>query len=107
MERGLIQSSVWSGSESLYALGEIHLQSGPYRVRLAETVYDHLAAYRLRFIVFNLELREGLESAFENGLDTDEFDDLCDHLIVEQIATGRVVGTYRLQTGIMAAQGRG
>ena len=31
------------------------------------------------------------------------FDEACDHLIVEEVANGEVVGTYRLQTGEVAA----
>jgi putative hemolysin len=65
------------------------------------------AALRLRFLVFNLELNEGLATAFETGYDTDHFDSVCDHLIVEQAATGEVVGTYRLQTGLTALQNYG
>jgi putative hemolysin len=79
-------------------------ECGLYRARLASTMEDRLAAYRLRFIVFNLELQEGLESAYENGYDTDHFDDVCDHLIVEHAGTGAVVGTYRLQSGDTAAR---
>src|ERR1700761_838238 len=74
-------------------------ECGAYRARLAATEKDKLAAYRLRFMVFNLELNEGLESAFENGYDTDHYDEVCDHLIVEHAGTGSVVGTYRLQDG--------
>src|SRR5215813_3663723 len=72
---------------------------GRYRLRFAETRKDREAAFRLRFLVFNLELNEGLESAYREGYDTDEFDEVCDHLIVEHVRTGQVVGTYRLQTG--------
>ncbi|RKX33786.1 MAG: hemolysin [Verrucomicrobia bacterium] len=70
-----------------------------YRISLAlneETVRD---AQRLRFEVFNLEMDEGLEQSVESGLDQDEFDPVCDHLIVELVETGEVIGTYRLQTG--------
>ena len=56
------------------------------------------------FMVFNLELREGLEPAYLTGLDTDEFDAICDHLVVEHAPTKKIVGTYRLQTGPTAAQ---
>jgi len=52
----------------------------------------------LRFKVFNLELGEGLAASHATGLDVDPFDEFCDHLIVEEVATGKVVGTYRLQT---------
>jgi putative hemolysin len=76
---------------------------GAYRVRSASTEADLNAVFRLRFLVFNLELGEGLESAYQGGYDTDKFDEICDHLIVEHATSGRVVGTYRLQTGRMAA----
>jgi len=78
-----------------------------YRIRLAATPEDRLAAFRLRFLVFNLELNEGLESAYADGCDRDDFDDACDHLIVEHAPTRRVIATYRLQTGRMAAAHRG
>src|SRR6266404_6848092 len=61
-----------------------------------------MAAYRLRFLVFNLEMNEGLESAYADGYDKDHFDDVCDHLIVEERTTGAIVGTYRLQMGDVA-----
>jgi putative hemolysin len=57
----------------------------------------------LRFLVFNLELNEGLKAAYATGQDTDEFDAVCDHLIVEHAGTGKIVGTYRLQTSAMAS----
>lgn len=82
-----------------------HLQeTAPYRAFLATTDKERHAAYRLRFRVFNLELREGLASAFATGEDTDEFDDVCDHIIVEHWQTGMVVGTYRLQSGLNASR---
>jgi putative hemolysin len=83
------------------------MRCGPYRVRLAESEHDRTAIYRLRFEVFNLELNEGLESAFASGCDSDEFDAVCDHLLVEHAASGRVVGTYRLQSGLMAGRNLG
>jgi putative hemolysin len=78
-----------------------------YRTRLATTEDDILAAQRLRFEVFNVELREGLSESWHTQLDSDRFDATCDHLIIEHIATGKIVGTYRLQTGAMAAAGHG
>ena len=45
-----------------------------------------MAAFRLRFLVFNLELNEGLDTAYATGHDTDEFDAFCDHLIVKTSA---------------------
>ena len=74
-----------------------------YRARLAQNAGDVRRAQRLRFEVFNLELGEGLAASHALERDVDAFDDVCDHLIVEEIATGEVVGTYRLQTGNAAA----
>ncbi len=83
------------------------LARGAYQLRFAESREDLEAAFRLRFLVFNLELNEGLESAYETGHDTDEFDKTCDHLIVEHRPSRHVVGTYRLQTGRIAARNVG
>jgi putative hemolysin len=78
-----------------------------YDLALVDHIDDLILAQRLRYEVFNLELHEGLAAAFETGLDADEFDDACDHLIVRERETGRVVGTYRMQTGANAARHRG
>ncbi len=89
----------------------IHAEVGRYRLRLAQSAEDRIAACRLRFRVFNIELGEGLESSYRTGLDTDQFDDVCEHLIVENKQEDnpvrRIVGTYRMQTGITAARHRG
>ena len=73
-----------------------------YRMRLAQSADDVRKAQRLRFEVFNLELGEGLATSHALERDVDAFDEVCDHLIVEETATGEVVGTYRLQTGAVA-----
>jgi putative hemolysin len=73
-----------------------------YQMRLAQSVADVRKAQRLRFEVFNLELGEGLAASHALEHDVDAFDEVCDHLIVEERASGEVVGTYRLQTGAIA-----
>ncbi|HSI57649.1 MAG TPA: GNAT family N-acyltransferase [Ideonella sp.] len=78
-----------------------------FRVRLAESTADVQALQALRFEVFNLELDEGLLQSYDTGLDADPFDEVCDHLLVEDASDGSVVGTYRLQTGRRAAQALG
>lgn len=82
-------------------------RAASYTVRLARDASDIEAAQRLRFEVFNLELNEGLDAAYLSGLDADQFDECCDHLLVEDSRTGAVVGTYRLQTGQLAAANHG
>ena len=83
-----IKKPVWSRPEI-----------GAYRLRLAETEADRLAACRLRFEIFNLELGEGLVSSYATGLDQDQFDMVCDHLIIEKKEDATIVGTYRMQSG--------
>src|ERR1041384_7473183 len=78
-----------------------------YTARLARSAEEIRAAQALRFTVFNLELHEGLEASLATGFDADEFDEVCDHLIVQHLSTGEIVGTYRLQTGATAAANRG
>ncbi len=76
--------------------------AGRYVVRFARTTEDLDAIERLRFQVFNLELGEGLESAFATGRDHEELDLRVHHLLIACQSTGEVVGTYRLQTAEMA-----
>lgn len=85
----------------------VHAEVGKYRLRLSESLEDRDAACRLRFKVFNIEMGEGLESSYQTGLDTDQFDLFCEHLLVEDRATRRIVGTYRMQSGDTAAHNLG
>jgi putative hemolysin len=78
-----------------------------YRLRLASSPQDLRAAQVLRFVVFNLELREGLEHSYATCLDADAYDPVCDHLLVEDMRTGEVIGTYRMQTGPSAGKNLG
>lgn len=91
----------------LLTAGHLPQATRRYVVRLAATEQELLAAFRLRFKVFNLELNEGLDSSYVDGCDQDFFDEICQHLIVEDTASGAIVGTYRMQTGPRAAQNHG
>jgi len=74
-----------------------------YTLLIAEDAAQIAAAQRLRYRVFAEELGASLHSAAP-GLDVDEFDEYCDHLIVRDDATGEVVGTYRMLPPNRAAQ---
>ena len=93
------------------ARSRIHAEVGRFRVRLAETPEDRVAACRLRFKVFNIELGEGLETSYRTGLDTDQYDLICEHLLVEDKLEDnparRIVGTYRMQSGATAGRNLG
>jgi putative hemolysin len=73
-----------------------------FEVKIATDPREIEQAQRLRFEVFNLELNKGLKASYARGLDADEFDPYCDHLIVRDLRSGDVVGTYRLMRGAQA-----
>lgn len=111
-ERHFHQSPVRGarGAFSVGAAARILLNGpadSPYRLRMAASDVDLRAAQTLRFLVFNLELSEGLEKSYATLRDEDPFDAVCEHLLVEDTRTGEVVGTYRLQTGQSAAKNLG
>lgn len=64
-------------------------------VTLAHDSAEVQEAQRLRYKVFAEEMGAQLISA-ASGLDKDEFDSVCDHLIVRDTRTDEVVGTYRI-----------
>jgi putative hemolysin len=78
-----------------------------FEVKIATEPGEIEQAQRLRFQVFNLELNKGLKASYGRGLDMDEFDPYCDHLIVRDRKSGQVVGTYRLLRGSQARRNIG
>jgi putative hemolysin len=58
-------------------------------------------AQRLRFDVFATEMGARLQTSV-TGHDIDSFDNFCEHLLVRDIETKRVVGTYRALTPAQA-----
>jgi putative hemolysin len=68
---------------------------------LASTAQEVREVQRLRYKVFIKGM--GLSAlANDEGLDRDEFDEHCDHLIVRDTATLKVVGTYRVLSAAKA-----
>ncbi|MEH1012883.1 GNAT family N-acyltransferase [Micromonospora sp. CPCC 206060] len=74
---------------------DVPITTSGYTLLIADDPSQVAAAQRLRHEVFGAELGATLRPTTE-GLDTDEFDAHCDHLLVCENATGTVVGTYRL-----------
>lgn len=75
------------------------LTSGPLEIRLARDSEDIKAAQRLRYEVFFEEMGAQINKASSVGMDQDEFDAYCDHLLVIDTSAPQklsVVGTYRL-----------
>jgi len=71
------------------------------------TEEDMESVLRLRFEVFNLELNEGLASSFSTGMDEDDYDRHCEHIMVMDSSKNIAVGTYRMMTGTSAEAGIG
>ena len=59
------------------------------------------AAQRLRYNVFTQDMGASFPQNCE-GHDIDLFDDFCEHLIVKDLVTDEVIGTYRLLTPAQA-----
>jgi putative hemolysin len=85
----------------------LRARQGRYELRFARTQDEIDEILHLRFNVFNVELGEGLETSFLTRRDQDDFDRTCHHLLVEDLASGRIIGTYRMQTWEMAQGERG
>ncbi len=83
------------------------IQDGKYFIKFVETEEELDQVLKLRFEIFNLELGEGLEKSYETGRDEDDFDKTCHHLMAINEETGKVIGTYRMQTMESAEQGSG
>jgi putative hemolysin len=89
------------------SIPDLHAQAGRYLICFAHDRSQLERILRLRYQVFNLELKEGLEQSHATGLDEDEFDAGCHHLMIIDTTNGEVVGTYRMQTSAMAQRHRG
>jgi putative hemolysin len=76
----------------------------PHRlhVELAATADDVRAAQRLRYQVFVEEMGARID-ATEPGVESDRYDGFCQHLLVRDLDTQRVVGCYRILTDTQAA----
>lgn len=94
---GTFPSAAWSVPNSTTSAGR-------YMLRFARTEADLDRILHLRYEVFNLELHEGLDAAHADQRDEDPFDRRFHHLLIEERESGTIVGTYRMQTGEMAAE---
>ncbi len=70
-------------------------EGAAYQVSLADAGDEVREAQRLRFQVFKREY-SAVMSGGTQGIDDDEFDAYCDHLIVRCAQTQDIVGTYRV-----------
>lgn len=78
-----------------------------FLIKIAETDEELQATLRLRYEIFNIEQGHGLEGSSAYGLDFDDYDKYCLHLIVLNKQTNLLVGTYRLHLGSIAMDAKG
>ena len=69
------------------------LRRGRYSVRFAQGEEDLRAAQRLRWLCF-IGQRTGREDA--DALDRDALDDICRHVLIEDMRSGRLVACFRM-----------
>lgn len=76
---------------------EIQSEVGPFLVKTVTNTEELKEALTLRYEVFHKEM---LGKKNLQGIDVDEFDFNCDHLVIKEKRSGRVVGTYRLNCSL-------
>lgn len=77
----------------------VHQTSENFILKTADSPFEMKQVLRLRHDVFYKEL-QSKETA--NQLDLDELDAICDHLIIIEKKTSKVVGTYRMISSIFS-----
>ncbi|MCY7377466.1 MAG: GNAT family N-acetyltransferase [Pyrinomonadaceae bacterium] len=82
------------------------IAEGRYLAKLAQTPAEVESALRLRYEVFNVELAAPNDDAAA-GLEYDDYDAACKHLIVVDKLTAQTVGTYRLNSIESARNAKG
>ena len=83
------------------------VETGRYTLRFAWSRQELHAVQSLRFRVFCEEMGEGISGIGSGSREEDERDPWFHHLMICERSTGAVVGTYRLQTAVMAATRHG
>lgn len=82
-----------NGLSTIQARVPMNILTSKYRIRTVDNDEDFQKVLRLRYEVF---IKEGLAEERTIRLDLDPLDFLCDHLVIEDVATQEIVGTYRL-----------
>lgn len=72
---------------------QVYQSTENFVLKTAESPFELRQVLKLRHEVFYRELQD---RAHESQLDFDEFDAICDHLIIIDRKSSRIVGTYRM-----------
>lgn len=71
----------------------VEFKKGHFTVKTAANADELTSLLELRFSIFHKEYKHKKRSV---GVDVDELDLVCDHLMIRDDRSGKVVGTYRL-----------
>lgn len=77
---------------------DIDIETKMYRLETAATMNDLLEVFELRHQIFLEET--GAASEDSDGFDLDEFDSVCDHIIIRCKESNKIVGTYRVISSV-------
>ena len=95
-----------NSSQAINQAPSVHTQlnkQSPISLSWARHQDEVREAQRLRYKVFAEEMGATLKPSKE-GLDIDIFDDFCEHLIIRDTETLKVIGTYRVLPPHQATQ---
>ncbi len=84
------------------SMTELNRSQG-FSVRLAATPEEVEMTQRLRYDVFAGEMGAQVHTV-KPGVESDDFDPYCEHLLVQELATGRIVASTRLLRRAQAQQ---
>ena len=83
------------------------LQKPRFEVGFASTREEVQETQRLRYRIFAGELGANLGASGEGGLDHDQYDPFCRHLMVRDTASGEIIACTRILTGDRASDAGG
>jgi putative hemolysin len=78
---------------------DIVSDKGPFILKTVTNTEELVEALRLRYEVFH---REMIGKTKPRGIDVDEFDFVCDHLIIIDKKSGKIIGTYRMNCSLFS-----
>jgi putative hemolysin len=73
----------------------LSFERGNFVVKTAENGEELEECLRLRYEVFHREFKNRKRTV---GVDIDKLDEICDHLLIRDKRSGKVIGTYRLNS---------
>ena len=102
----LTGAALQPGAGNAISVPVAQVERSGIRVSWAQHEDEVRAAQKLRFAVFAGEMGATL-SCKVPGHDIDVFDDYCEHLLVRDVLTEQVIGTYRVLTPAQAKRAGG